>query len=79
MAARHICPMPTFTLNDDEHAALARLLKETIDADPFPLSPRVRRLRAILAKLAPEPAASAYPAPKPTERPSAVPARKRRR
>jgi hypothetical protein len=29
------------------------LLKQTIAADPFPLSPRVERLRAILDKLEP--------------------------
>jgi hypothetical protein len=32
-------------------AALAELLRRTIAADPFPMSPRVRQLRAILAKL----------------------------
>jgi hypothetical protein len=40
-------------LTDDDKVALAELLRDTIAADRFPLSPRVRRLRAILAKLAP--------------------------
>jgi hypothetical protein len=31
-------------------AALAELLRRTIAADPFPMSPRVRQLRTILAK-----------------------------
>jgi hypothetical protein len=41
--------MPTpepFT--DADKATLAALLKQTIAADPFPMSPRVRQLRAIL-------------------------------
>jgi hypothetical protein len=29
-------------INDDEQAALTRLLRETVAADRFPLSPRVR-------------------------------------
>jgi hypothetical protein len=37
--------------NDAEKATLAALLKQTIAADPFPMSPRVRQLRAILEKL----------------------------
>ena len=35
-------------LTDDETAALARLLKSTIDADRYPLSPRIQTLKAIL-------------------------------
>jgi hypothetical protein len=40
---------------DDEAAALVALLTQTIDGDRYPLSPRVRALKAILAKLRPEP------------------------
>lgn len=37
---------------DDAHkATLTALFQRTIAADPFPLSPRVRELRAILGKL----------------------------
>jgi hypothetical protein len=36
-------------------ATIAELLRETIAADRFPLSPRVRRWRAILDKLEPPP------------------------
>ena len=35
-------------LTDEETAALARLLSETIDADRYPLSPRIQLLKAIL-------------------------------
>jgi hypothetical protein len=40
-------------LTDDEKTALAALLKRTIDADRYPLSPRIGQLRGILAKLQP--------------------------
>jgi hypothetical protein len=44
-------------LTDDEKRALKRalvaLLKRTIDADRYPLSPRIGQLRGILAKLEP--------------------------
>jgi hypothetical protein len=54
-------------LTDDDKAALVELLRETIERDRFPLSPRVKRLRGILAKLGVGSAAPAmpYPAPKP--------------
>ncbi len=57
--------MPAADLSDDVRL-LARLLRDTIDADRFPLSPRVRRLRAVLEKLEPpRPATTPYPPPKP--------------
>ena len=40
-------------LTDDEKTALVALLKRTIDADRYPLSPRIGQLRGILAKLQP--------------------------
>jgi hypothetical protein len=53
-------------LDDNERAALVELLSNTINRDRFPLSPRVKPLRGILAKLgigsapaAPYPAAGA--------------------
>ena len=62
-----------------ERAALIELLTETIAADRFTLSPRVQRLRAILAKLGVgHPLAQPYPAPKPPGERSAVPGKKRR-
>jgi hypothetical protein len=39
----------------DEADALATLLTRTIDSDRYPFSPRIRTLKAILAKLAPQP------------------------
>lgn len=38
-------------LTDAETAALRTLLRQTIDADRFPLSPRLRPYKAILAKI----------------------------
>jgi hypothetical protein len=40
-------------LSDDDKAALVELLRDTVDRDRFPLSPRIGKLRAILAKLEP--------------------------
>jgi len=42
-------------LTDEETAALAPLLSETIDGDRYPLSRRVQTLKAVLAKIQPEP------------------------
>ena len=44
--------MPT-DLDDTDKSALADLLREVIASDRYPLSPRIKRLRAILAKLEP--------------------------
>jgi hypothetical protein len=38
-------------LTDDEAAALIRELHDIIESDHYPFSPRIRTLRAILAKL----------------------------
>jgi len=59
---------------------LAALLKQTIAADPFSMSQRLRQLRAILDKL--EPPATRpqpYPVPKPAGTPSLLLARKKGR
>ena len=40
-------------LTDDEKTALLALLKRTINDDRYPLSPRIRMLGGILAKLEP--------------------------
>jgi hypothetical protein len=53
-------------LADEETFALLNLLVETIEADKFPLSPRVQILRAILAKFGPMAAAPPPPARPPT-------------
>jgi hypothetical protein len=41
-------------LTDEETDALVRLLRDTIDADHYPLSPRVQMWKDILAKIRPE-------------------------
>ena len=41
-------------LTDEETDALARLLRDTIDADRYPLSPRVQVWKGILDKIRPE-------------------------
>jgi hypothetical protein len=51
-------------LTDEETLALLNLLTETIEADRYPLSPRVQTFRGILAKFGP-----VGPAPPPPERP----------
>ncbi len=63
-----------------EKAVLVGLLKATIAADRFPLSPRVRTLRLVLDKLEPPlPAAEQHPPPKPPGERSTVSSKKRRR
>ena len=42
-------------LSDDETAALTRLLRDTINDDRYPLSPRIRLLQAIFDKIEPPP------------------------
>lgn len=67
-------------LTDDDKAILAELLRETIERDRFPLSPRVRTYKAILDKLAPPaPRPEPIPAPKPPGERSMALTRKRRR
>jgi hypothetical protein len=50
-------------LNPDELAAMTRALRNTIAADRFPLSPRIRTLKSALAKLDPEPQPMVEPYP----------------
>jgi hypothetical protein len=60
-------------LSPEEYAAIAALLRETIAADRFPWSLRVRRWKAILDQLEP-PAPEREPMPplKPPDEPSMV-------
>jgi hypothetical protein len=39
----------------EDRADLARFLREAIEADRYPLSPRVRRLKELLARIDPRP------------------------
>jgi hypothetical protein len=73
----HIGVMQHLDLSDDEAAALVALLTRTIDGDRYPLSPRVRALKAILAKLGPEPVREPLPPPKVYAPPRATTARRR--
>jgi hypothetical protein len=45
--------MMTLDLTDDESTALARLLRCATDDDPYPHSPRLAPLKAILDKIEP--------------------------
>jgi hypothetical protein len=54
----------TLDLTDDETQVLVQHLKHAIDNDPYPLSPRLLRQKAILAKLRPEPIHEPWPPPK---------------
>jgi hypothetical protein len=49
-------------LTEDEKVALRALPRRTIDDDRYPLSPRIRVLKGILAKLGPP---KSVPAPQP--------------
>jgi hypothetical protein len=51
-------------LSDDDITILANLLKSTIDNARYPLSPRVTKLREILARLRAEPVREPLPPPK---------------
>jgi hypothetical protein len=64
-------------LTDEETAALARLLSQTIDADRYPLSPRIQTLKRILRKIRPEPAREPLPPLKHYEPPRATAGRRR--
>ena len=48
-------------LSDEEADALAQELHDIVENDRYPYSPRIRTLRAILAKLRPEPAREPMP------------------
>src|SRR5579863_279296 len=62
--APHNPAMPRPLLTDDDNAILIELLRETIERDRFPFSPRIKSLKAVLDKLAP-PAPQAEPLPPP--------------
>jgi hypothetical protein len=66
-------------LTHEEIAALTRLLREKIDNDRYPLSPRIQVLKGILAKFRPEPPRQpSLPPPKPYAPPRASAASKAR-
>jgi hypothetical protein len=65
-------------LTDEETAALAQELHNTVENNRYPFSHRIRALRAILAKLRPEPVREPLPPPKAYAPPRAKAARRRR-
>ncbi len=72
--------MKQLELSDEEHEALMSFLRRSIEADPYPLAPRLRPLKAILARLDPQPPATEpFPAPKRYPIPSSLLQKKRRR
>ena len=66
-------------LTDADLDTLAKLLRDMIAADRFPLSPRVRRWKAILDKLEPPAPRSELPPLKPLGQPRMAIAKKRGR
>jgi hypothetical protein len=65
-------------LSDEESAALAQELHDIVESDRYPFSARIRTLRAILAKLRPEPVREPLPPPKVYAPPRATALRRRR-
>ena len=64
-------------LSDDETAALTKELDDITRNDRYPFSERIRTLKAILAKLPPEPVREPLPPPKVYSLPGATAARRR--
>jgi hypothetical protein len=71
--------MQHLDLDDDEAAVLTRELADIVENDRYPLSHRIRTLKAILGKLRPEPAREPLPPPKVYAPPRATAGRRRRR
>ena len=40
-------------LTDEDYSDLAKLVREAIDAEPYRVGPRIKKLRGLLAKLDP--------------------------
>jgi hypothetical protein len=67
--------MPLPDLPEDEQAELVRLVRDAIAGERYFLSPRMKRLKSLLARFDPasvEPVATPFPAPKPSAEPSAL-------
>jgi len=79
MQKGYILAIMPLDLSDDEKLALVALLTRTIADDRYPLSPRVRTLKDILAKLRPDPVREPLPPPKVYAPPKAAAAKRRRR
>ena len=60
-------------LTDDDYSDLAGLVREAIDAEPYRIGPRIKKLRGLLAKLDPVSTmrtVTPYPPPRPSAEPS---------
>jgi len=66
-------------LTGEERTAVLRLLRDAIENDPYPLSPRIRRLKRARDKLDPPPAETEPPPPVTRGEPSLILRRNRRR
>jgi hypothetical protein len=66
-------------LTYEKTAALIKELHDIVENDPYPFSPRIRTLRAILAKLSPEPARGAPRPPRKVYAPPRATLARRRR
>jgi hypothetical protein len=64
-------------LIDEEATALIKELADISGNDRYPFTPRIQTLRAILAKLRPEPARELLPPPKVYTAPRAITVRRR--
>ena len=69
----------TFDLTDEETAALLRELDGLIDGDRYFMSPRIQTLRAIRAKIRPEPVREPLPPPPKQYAPPRATMKQRRR
>jgi hypothetical protein len=69
----------TFDLTDEETEAVLRELNNLIDGDRYQFSARVRTLKAIRAKIRPEPVREPLPPPPRQYAPPRATAAKRRR
>ena len=65
-------------LTDEQAAVLLRELDSIIDGDKYFLSPRIQILKAIRAKIRPEPVREPLPPPKQYEPPQFIRGRRRR-
>jgi hypothetical protein len=65
--------MPKPDLTEEDYSDLAGLVREAIDAEPYRIGPRIKKLRGLLAKLDPastERTVTPYPPPRPSAEPS---------
>jgi hypothetical protein len=67
-----------FELTDEEIAAFTQELHVIVERDCYPFSPRIHTLRAILAKLTPEPVREPLPLRKHYEPPRFIGGRRHR-